>query len=115
MLWRGGRNEERNVSSGLMEVMEDDPCLLPSASVVFHGIVCVRSSVSSLEWEPEGWQLSAGVGFAIRLGICLFSHSVLVPMYTYCCASFLLRPFFRGLCWPRRFSSPCQFSVLWAP
>lgn len=76
----GGEGEAG--SGGLMKVMGDDPCLLPSASVVGCGMVCVYNTVSSLEWEPRAWQLSVWVGFAIGSGICLFSRPVSVPIYT---------------------------------
>lgn len=65
-----------------MRVMEADPCLLPSASVAVCGMVCVCITVGSLEWEPPAWQPSACVGFALRSGICLFSGSVSVLIYT---------------------------------
>lgn len=58
MLRRGGRSGEGKVSGGLMKVMEDVPCLLPSATVVVRGKVCVHNAVSSLEWEPRACQLS---------------------------------------------------------
>lgn len=58
MLRRGGRSEEGNASGGFVKVMRDDPCLLPRASVVVCDMVCVRNTVSLLEWELQARQLS---------------------------------------------------------
>lgn len=44
--------------------------------------VCVCNTVGSLEWESPGWQPSVWLGSALRSGICLFSGSVSVLIYT---------------------------------
>lgn len=78
----GGIGRETWAYAGLMKVLEADPYLLPGASMVVCGMVCVCNTVGSLEWESPAWQPSVWVGFALRSRICLFSGPVSVLIYT---------------------------------